>query len=94
MMDGADGGIKQGSIEYFLVRTVETDEDFKEKTYYTCVPTTWISKCKQYIPAYAIPVGSVNLSTSVRKIENLSKIIGKVTIEFKCHVATSALMIF
>ncbi|KZS03638.1 Uncharacterized protein APZ42_033589, partial [Daphnia magna] len=64
MMDGADGGIMQGSMKYFLVRTVETDEDYKENTFYTCVPTTWISKCKQlmlYPPVGLHCVSGVNI---------------------------------
>lgn len=37
------------SIKYYLVKTVERDENFKDITYYTCVPTTWVSECMQFM---------------------------------------------
>jgi len=41
--------VNQTSIMYYLVKTVETDESFKANTYYSCVPTTWISECMQFM---------------------------------------------
>lgn len=44
------------SMKYYLVKTVETDENFKKKIYYSCVPTTWLSQCMKFM-LYP-PVGS------------------------------------
>jgi hypothetical protein len=55
-----DEGSKQSSLKYYLIKTVETDEDFCEKTFYTCVSTTWVSLCKSYM-LYP-PVGMYSVS--------------------------------
>jgi hypothetical protein len=37
------------SLKYYLVKTVETDEEFKEKAFFSCVPTTWVSVCMKFM---------------------------------------------
>ncbi len=48
------------SLKYYLVKTVETDEEFKEKAFFSCVSTTLVSVCMKFMLYPPVGIHSAN----------------------------------
>jgi hypothetical protein len=82
------------SLKYYLVKTVETDEEFKEKAFFSCVPTTWVSVCMKFM-LYPPPLGHILQTEDIKnQINGEVMFLKGFVIQRKIGLSTTLCLIF